>query len=197
MELLLLAFALAMDSVALSIASGAKCRTLNFYEVFKVSFVFGFFQALMPFLGYLLGLAFVNFISSIDHFIAFGILGFLGVKMIMEAKEQRGESCLSELDLKILIFGAIATSIDALAVGVMLSFEAINIAYACLTIGAVCFVMCITACYIGKFMGLFLEKKALILGGAILIALGFKILITHLIDHGFNQIDQILKTALY
>ncbi|MDO5045551.1 manganese efflux pump MntP, partial [Campylobacter sp.] len=172
MELLLLAFALAMDSVALSIANGAKCRTLNLSDIFKVSFVFGFFQALMPFLGYLLGLAFVNFIASVDHFIAFGILGFLGVKMIMEAREQSSESCLNELGLKTLMFGAIATSIDALAVGVMLSFEDTRIAYACLTIGVVCFVMCIIACYIGKFMGLFLEKKALILGGVILIALG-------------------------
>ena len=85
MEILLLAFALAMDSVALSIASGAKCRTLSFLQVLKTALIFGVFQALMPFLGYILGLSFVNFIQEIDHFIAFGILGFLSAKMILEA----------------------------------------------------------------------------------------------------------------
>lgn len=185
MELLLLAFALAMDSVALSIASGAKCRTLSIAQVVKVSFIFGFFQALMPFLGYFLGLAFVGFIASIDHFIAFAILSFLGVKMILEAREYKDEACLSDLGLKVLIIGAIATSVDALAVGVTFSFEQIDIIYACILIGLICFALCVLACYAGKFLGIFLEKKALVLGGVILIGISVKILITHLLDHGF------------
>lgn len=183
MEIFLLAFALAMDSVALSIASGAKCRKLGFLDIIKISFVFGFFQAIMPFFGYYLGLVFVNFIASIDHFIAFGILAFLGIKMIKEAQKPSNEACLSELAFSVLIIGAIATSIDALAVGVTFSFEKINIINACFTIGAVCFVLCVLACFLGKFIGVFLEQKALILGGVILIGVGVKILITHLLDH--------------
>ncbi|WP_169942898.1 MULTISPECIES: manganese efflux pump MntP family protein [unclassified Campylobacter] len=185
MELLLLAFALAMDSVALSIASGAKCRALTVSGVIKVSFIFGFFQALMPFLGYFLGLTFVSFIASIDHFVAFGILSFLGIKMILEAREHKDEACLNDLGLKVLTMGAIATSIDALAVGVTFSFENIDIIYTSILIGSICFILCVLACYAGKFLGIVLEKKALILGGVILIGISVKILITHLLDHGF------------
>ncbi|MCD8212534.1 MAG: manganese efflux pump MntP family protein [Campylobacter sp.] len=180
MELLLLAFALAMDSVALSIANGAKCRALIVGEVVKTAFVFGFFQALMPFLGYILGLAFVSFIASIDHFIAFGILAFLGVKMIKEAKEPKDEICPTKSETKFLIMGALATSIDALAVGITFSFVQINVLYACLIIGVVCFGLCVLAYYAGKFLGEWLEAKSLVLGGAILIFIGFKILLTHL-----------------
>ena len=98
MELFLLAFALAMDSVALSIASGAKCKDINAAGALKIALVFGFFQALMPFLGYFLGLAFVNFIASVDHFVAFAILAFLGFKMIKEARElKENEACLTDL----------------------------------------------------------------------------------------------------
>jgi len=185
MEILLLAFALAMDSVALSVASGAKCKTLIFLDVVKVAFIFGFFQVLMPFIGYFLGVGFSKFISAIDHYVAFAILSFLGVKMMLEAKERKEEACLMNLSARFLISGAVATSIDALAVGVTFGFESINIASACAVIGAVCFVLCVVACYAGKFLGSYLEKKALVLGGAILIFIGSKILITHLTDHGF------------
>lgn len=182
-----MAFALAMDSAALSIANGAKCRVLRAGEIAKIAFVFAFFQALMPFLGYFLGLAFVKFIASIDHYVAFGILAFLGVRMILEARDGESEEidCLSDLGIKALIIGAVATSIDALAVGVTFSFEKTDILYACGVIGAVCFAVCVCACYAGRFLGEWLENKALLLGGAILVALGVKILITHLTDHGF------------
>lgn len=183
MEILLLAFALAMDSVALSIASGAKCRTLSFLQVLKTVLIFGVFQALMPFLGYILGLSFVNFIQEIDHFIAFGILGFLGAKMILEAHHTKDEPCLINLSSKDLALGAVATSIDALAVGITFSFANVDVTYSCLIIGTVCFVLCTAACYVGKILGAWLEAKALVLGGLILIGLGTKILITHLVDH--------------
>lgn len=179
-----------MDSVALSIASGAKCKDINAARALKIALVFGFFQALMPFLGYFLGLAFVNFIASVDHFVAFAILAFLGFKMIKEARElKENEACLTDFSVKFLIAGALATSIDALAVGVTFSFENIDILYSCFLIGAVCFALCVLACYVGKFLGVFLEKKALILGGVILIGLSVKILITHLMDHGFLNQD--------
>ncbi|MFC2571581.1 MAG: manganese efflux pump MntP family protein [Campylobacter sp.] len=184
MELLLLSIALAMDAAALSIANGAKYRNLALSKILFIAFVFGFFQAAMPLAGYFLGAAFARFIAQIDHFIAFAILGFLGIKMIREACRNEPAQAVS-LDTKILISGGFATSIDALAVGVTLSFTAADIWFSAAVIGVVCFALSVAAFYVGKFAGEFLEQKALILGGAILIALGFKILITHLLDHGF------------
>lgn len=180
MEILLLAFALAMDSVALSIASGARCRTLQFKDAVRVAFIFGFFQALMPLLGFVLGLSFAKFIEAIDHFIAFGILAVLGAKMILEARENKEQACLTRLGVRFLISGAAATSIDALAVGITFSFGGTEIWSACAIIGGVCFALCVIACYAGRFLGEWLESKALVLGGVILILIGTKILAQHL-----------------
>ena len=171
MELLLLSVALAMDAAALSIANGAKYRNLVLSKILFIASVFGFFQAAMPLAGYFLGAA-------------FAILGFLGVKMIREACRNEPAQAVS-LDTKMLLWGGFATSIDALAVGVTLSFTAADIRFSAAVIGVVCFALSVAAFYVGKFAGEFLEQKALILGDAILIALGFKILITHLLDHGF------------
>ena len=109
---------------------------------------------------------------------------FLGVKMIREACKNEPAQAMS-LDTKMLLSGGFATSIDALAVGVTLSFTAADIYFSAAVIGIVCFALSVAAFYVGKFAGEFLEQKALILGSAILIGLGFKILITHLLDHGF------------
>ncbi|CAD7288079.1 putative manganese efflux pump MntP [Campylobacter majalis] len=182
MDIYFLAFALAMDSVALSLANGANCKDLKTFEVMKMAFMFSFFQAIMPFLGYILGISFVDFISDIDHFIAFVILVFLGIKMIRQSDEIKDDECLVRLDNKTLIIGAFATSIDALAVGVTFSFAEISILNACVIIGVVCFILCVLGCYIGKYAGEILEKKAMILGGIILMIIGVKILITHLFD---------------
>lgn len=179
MEIFLIAFALSMDSVALSMANGAKCKDLRLKDAFVLAFIYAFFQGIMPILGYLLGVSFTSFIANIDHFIAFGILLFLGVKMIMDAKDF-DSSCALFLKTKELILGAIATSIDALAVGVTFAFEGVNIINAGIIIAVVCFILCFVACYAGKKAFGFLEKKALVLGGIILIAIGFKILLTHL-----------------
>ena len=178
-EIFLIAIALSMDSAALSVANGAKCLNLGFAKAFKISFVYAFFQAIMPVFGFLLGISFVKFISEIDHFVAFGILAFLGVKMIKEALHYKGE-CSVNLSTKELILGAIATSIDALAVGVTFAFSEVNILYACFVIGLVCLLVCLLAVFIGKKTGEIFERKALILGGLILIFLGFKILCEHL-----------------
>ena len=165
MHLLLLSFALSMDSAALNMANAARYKSLGFGKILFIAFMLGFFQFLMPLLGYFLGISFAKFISSIDHFIAFFILCFLGFKMLKEACSSEASESLS-MDIKTIFVGAFATSIDALAIGV------------------VCFVLSLAAFYIGKFMGEILEKKALFLGGAILIFLGFKILITHLLEEG-------------
>lgn len=179
MEIFFIAFALSMDSVALSIANGAKCSGLNFIKIVKIAFYYALFQSLMTCAGYFLGLSFVEFIRSIDHFIAFFILVFLGIKMIKESRNSES-SCTLNLNTKELILGAIATSIDAMAVGVTFAFDTVDIVNATIIIGVVCFVLCVLACHVGKKLGEFLEDKALILGGIILIFIGFKILLTHL-----------------
>lgn len=182
MELLLLAVALSMDSAALSIANGARCGNLNIFKISKIAFIYGFFQAFMLLIGYFLGLEFVRYVEAIDHYIAFFILLILGAKMIKDSREDENLECSMDLSLRLLIMGAIATSIDALAVGVALSFEGGSIAISAGIVGLVCFSICIAAVYIGKYLGETLEKKALILGGVILIAIGFKILISHLFN---------------
>lgn len=175
-----LAFALAMDSFALCVANGAGFKDIKIFDILKISAIFGFFQAFMPFLGYFLGLSFAGFIAQIDHFVAFFILAFLGIKMIKESKNDEDEPDFSRLGFKQILLGAVATSIDALAVGVTFAFEEISIFSVCLLIGVVCFVLCVLAFFIGKMLGAWLEKKALVLGGVILILLGCKILIEHL-----------------
>lgn len=179
MEIFLIAFALAMDSVALSMASGSKCN-FKFNVVLKMAFIYGFFQALMPYIGYILGLSFVSFIEKIDHFIAFLILTFLGIKMIKESFQTQDENEKKDVCTKDFILGGIATSIDAMAVGVTFSFEENNILYLISIIGLVCFILCIIAFYLGKKIGEILESKAVFLGGLILILIGTKILLTHL-----------------
>ena len=178
MEIILLAIALSMDSAALSIANGAKCWNLNLFRIIKIAFIYGFFQALLLFIGYLLGFKFVSYVKFIDHYIAFFILLFLGLKMIRESKANL--ECSMDLSFKLLIMGAIATSIDALAVGVALGISGISVLFSSIIVGLVCFGICIGAVYIGKYLGEALEKKALILGGVILIIIGFKILLTHI-----------------
>ncbi|NLK65860.1 MAG: manganese efflux pump [Campylobacteraceae bacterium] len=184
MELFLLAFGLSMDSVALCIANGAKCLNLKLSNIIKISFIFAFFQGLMPVFGYFLGASFYSYIASIDHFIAFFILSFLGIKMIKDAKNLEDDECVSNLGLKELVLGAIATSIDAMAVGVTFAFGGFSVLKAIFVIFIVCFLLCVVACYLGKKMGEKLKDKALILGGLVLIGIGVKILITHLFLQG-------------
>ena len=177
MELVLIAIALAMDSVAVSIASGSKYKDINFYTIIKIALFFGFFQGLMPLIGYFTGGLFASFVDSIDHYIAFIILVFLGYKMIKEAMEDNFEEEVKNLENKTLLILAIATSIDALAIGITFSFQSINIVYAASLIAIITAVLCIFAVYLGRYLGGYLESKSEYLGGIILIVLGFKILI--------------------
>ena len=176
-ELLLIAIALAMDSVAVSIASGAKYKNIDFLSILKISLFFGLFQGLMPLFGYFLGSVFASFVDEYDHYIAFIILLFLGLNMIKEAKENNFEEEVKDLKNKTLFILAIATSIDALAIGITFSFQDINIFYAAFIITFITFILCIIAVFIGKKLGGFLGSKAEYLGGFILIALGIKILL--------------------
>lgn len=176
MELVLIAIALAMDSVAVSIASGSKYKNIGFLVTLKIALFFGIFQGLMPLFGYFAGSMFASFVDSVDHYLAFIILIFLGYKMIKEAKEDEFEDEVKNLKNKTLFILAIATSIDALAIGITFSFSDVDILYAVSLITAITFFLCVIAVYIGKFLGGYLEDKAEYLGGIILIILGFKIL---------------------
>ena len=178
--LLLVAVALAMDSVAVSIASGSKYKTITFSTTLFIAFMFGFFQGMMPLIGYLGGSVFSEYVREFDHWIAFVLLVFLGGKMFYEAYKNEFEDEVSDLSFKTLLVLAVATSIDALAIGVTFAFMQIDIVEAVLIIGLITMVLCIGAVYVGKFLGSLLEDKAEMLGGAILIVLGFKILLEHL-----------------
>lgn len=176
MELILIAIALAMDSVAVSIASGAKYKNINIRNTIKISLFFGLFQGLMPLFGYFVGTIFASVVDEYDHFIAFFILVYLGLNMIREAKNDNFEEDVKDLKNKTLLILAVATSIDALAIGVTFSFQDINIYYAAFVITLITFILCVIAVFIGKKLGGFLGSKAEYLGGVILIALGIKIL---------------------
>lgn len=177
--LLILAVALAMDSVAVSIAMGSKHKRLLFPEILFIAFVFGIFQGIMPLAGYLIGISFSQYVQAYDHWIAFVLLVGLGAKMLYEAYKNEFDEEVTDLSNKTLIALAIATSIDAMAVGVTFAFLQTNVFIASGIIALVTFVLCLGAVYIGKKLGSILESKAEILGGLILIGLGFKILFEH------------------
>lgn len=179
-SIFMLGIGLSMDAFAVSIAKG---MTMKKQEVFKyaciLAFFFGAFQALMPVLGWWIGSYFQELIASIDHWIAFGLLGIIGFNMIREALHGEEETS-SALTLSAITILAIATSIDALAVGISFAFLKVNILLAVSMIGITTFILSFAAVYIGNRLGGMLEKYAGILGGIILIGIGTKILIEHL-----------------
>lgn len=178
--LLILAVALAMDSVAVSIAIGSKYRELLFTRTLFVAGVFGFFQGAMPLAGYFIGISLAEYVQAFDHWIAFFLLSGLGIKMLYEAYQNEFDEEVSDLSTKTLMTMGIATSIDAMAIGVTFAFLHSDILTASGVIALVTFVLCIIAVFIGKKLGSLLESKAEILGGTILIALGCKILAEHM-----------------
>ncbi|PHR69933.1 MAG: manganese efflux pump MntP [Arcobacter sp.] len=178
-EVLLLSFALSMDAFAVSIGLGVKAKEFNIYLAFKIAFFFGIFQGIMPLFGYLASIGLGSFIEAIDHWIAFILLSIIGIKMIIDSFSQNTEEIISKLTNKILLILAIATSIDAMAAGFSLNLMSISPFLSMFLIGMVTFVFSFIAVYIGVRGGAFLESKAEILGGVVLILIGFKILIEH------------------
>jgi putative Mn2+ efflux pump MntP len=178
--LLILAIALAMDSVAVSIAIGSKYKDLLISKAIFAAAVFGFFQGAMPIVGYYIGISFADYVQSFDHWIAFVLLVGLGGKMIYEAYKNEFDDEITDLSNKTLITLGIATSIDAMAIGVTFAFLQTDIFTASSVIALVTFILCVIAIFIGKKLGSLLESKAEFLGGLILIGLGFKILFEHL-----------------
>ncbi|MFZ2890623.1 manganese efflux pump MntP family protein [Sulfuricurvum sp.] len=178
--LLILAVALAMDSVAVSIAIGSKYKDLLVSKALFAAAVFGFFQGAMPIAGYFIGISFAESVQAYDHWIAFVLLVGLGGKMLYEAYQNEFDDEVTDLSTKTLITLAIATSIDAMAIGVTFAFLQTDIYTAASIIALVTFMLCVVAVYIGKKLGSLLESKAEMLGGVILIGLGSKILLEHL-----------------
>lgn len=179
LELILIAVGLAMDAFAVSVCKGLSMSKMEWKKAVVIGLYFGGFQALMPLIGYILGVGFEDKIKSIDHWIAFILLVFIGINMIKEAFETKEESN-DKIDFKTMIILSIATSIDALAVGVTFAFLNVNILLAISLIGIITFIISMIGVKIGNVFGDKYETKAELAGGFILIFLGTKILLEHL-----------------
>lgn len=180
LEIILVGVGLAMDASAASICKGLKIKKLNFKYALVIGLYFGIFQGLMPLLGYFLSHSFENIVTSVDHWIAFILLGLIGLNMIKESFDKESSSFDDKLDIKTMLILAIATSIDAFAVGVTFSFLDVNIFLASFIILLTTLVLSMVGVYIGYKFGNKYEKKSLLAGGLILIIMGIKILIEHL-----------------
>ena len=179
-ELFLIAVGLSMDAFAVSVCKGLAMPKCTFKKAAIVGLWFGGFQALMPAIGYVLGAQFQEAIASIDHWIAFVLLALIGGNMIHEALDNDEEEADASLDVKPMFLLAVATSIDALAIGITFAFLKVNIIPAVCFIGIVTFIISFAGVKIGNVFGARYKNKAEIVGGVILILLGLKILLEHL-----------------
>ena len=179
-ELFLIAVGLSMDAFAVSVCKGLAMPKCTFKKAAIVGLWFGGFQALMPAIGYVLGAQFQEPIASIDHWIAFVLLALIGGNMIHEALDNDEEEADASLNVKTMFLLAVATSIDALAIGITFAFLKVNIIPAVCFIGIVTFIISFAGVKIGNVFGARYKNKAEIVGGIILILLGLKILLEHL-----------------
>ena len=179
-ELFILAVGLSMDAFAVSVCKGLAMPKITVKKTLIVGLWFGGFQALMPAIGYLLGVQFRDQITSIDHWIAFILLGLIGANMIKEACSGDCEEENDSLDIKTMFLLAVATSIDALAVGITFAFLNVHLLAAVSFIGVTTFTLSAIGVKIGNVFGTKYKSKAEFAGGVILILLGFKILLEHL-----------------
>ena len=177
---ILLGVGLAMDAFSVSMANGLNEPHMKKGKMLGIAGTFGGFQALMPAIGYVLGAQFQETIASIDHWIAFVLLALIGGNMIHEALDNDEEEADASLDVKTMFLLAVATSIDALAIGITFAFLKVNIIPAVCFIGIVTFIISFAGVKIGNVFGARYKNKAEIVGGVILILLGLKILLEHL-----------------
>jgi putative Mn2+ efflux pump MntP len=176
-----IAVALAMDAFAASIASGITIRHLKIRHALTIAACFGFFQAVMPLIGWLGGARLQRYVAPADHWIAFGLLGFIGIKMVYEAlKLQSIEEKRDPLDIYVLFVLSVATSVDALVAGFTFALLATGILTPVIVIGAITFCMSFAGVLIGDRIGHFFEKRIEIAAGLLLIGIGAGILISHL-----------------
>ena len=183
-ELFVIAVGLSMDAFAVAVCKGLAVPKVKNKHMLTVGIYFGGFQALMPLIGFFLGTMFANAIRAVDHWIAFGLLAIIGIGMLKEAFEKGCDCCENQdadLSVKTMFVMAVATSIDALAVGISLAMTGnVNIITAVLLIGVITFAMSAIGVQVGNVFGSRFEKKAQAAGGFILIGLGIKILLEHL-----------------
>ncbi len=183
-ELLLIGIGLSMDAFAVAICKGLGMSRLNMRQAAVIALFFGGFQALMPFIGWAAGSQLADLITPIDHWIAFVLLAFVGGKMLWDAfheeDDEQAEATEAALDVKELLMLAIATSIDALAVGITFAFLQVDIAPSVAIIGCTTFVISFAGVAVGHFFGARFEKPSTIAGGVMLILIGLKILLEHL-----------------
>ncbi len=182
LSLFLIAVGLSMDAFAVSVCKGLATPKYKLKYSMICGAWFGGFQALMPTVGYLLGVNFKKYITAIDHWIAFVLLALIGFNMIREALKNDDEGADPSFTAKSMLLLAIATSIDALAIGITFAFLDVNIVAAVLFIGVCTFVISAAGVKIGSVFGTRFKSKAEIAGGAILIILGLRILIEHLMN---------------
>jgi len=181
LEIIIIAVGLAADAFAVSVSSGAIIEKLHLRHALRIAVFFGFFQGLMPWIGWKIGSLASDLIRSVDHWLAFALLCFIGGKMIYESRklEEEIEKTINPLNIYVLFTLAIATSIDALAVGITFSFLNVSIVEPVIVIGIVTFIFSLAGTYIGEFFGHVFEDKIEFVGGLILIGIGTKILIEH------------------
>ncbi len=180
LTLFITAVGLSMDAFAVSVCKGLAMKKLSRKKAVVIGLWFGGFQALMPALGYLLGKRFERYVTAIDHWIAFVLLALIGANMIKEALSAEEEKADDSVDIKTMFLLAVATSIDALAVGITYAFLQVRIVPAVSFIGIITLVLSVTGVKIGNAFGLKYKARAEIFGGVILIVMGWKILLEHM-----------------
>jgi len=181
-SIVLISISLAMDCFAVSVAGGATTAKPKVIDALKVGFFFGLFQTVMPLIGWYIGFSFKSLIENVDHWIAFGLLCAIGIKMIYEALRNKSENKkINLIRLPTLLILSVATSIDALVVGISFSLLNISLYISVAIIGLFAFVFSISGYFIGNKIGQFLKNKVELAGGFILTGIGIKILIEHLV----------------
>jgi putative Mn2+ efflux pump MntP len=180
--LILIGIGLSFDTFAVSVSCGIVESKMRFWQASQIAIFFAFFQAIMPIIGWLLGLTVKNYIIQFDHWIAFGLLSFVGGKMIIESFKKPEEKKFNPRKIKTVIILSFATTIDAFTVGISLAFLQVNMLLASFIIGIITFIIAMLGLLFGKKLGEKSGKKMEILGGIILIALGLKLLIEHLLN---------------
>ena len=189
-EITILSIGLSMDAFAVAMCKGLSMRKMSWKKAIVIAWYFGIFQAVMPLIGYGLGIKFQQSIANIDHWIAFILLTIIGINMLKEIWSKVESESNDNIDFKSMIVLAIATSIDALAIGITFAFLKCNIVFSVTCIGIITFLLSLIGVKIGNIFGAKYEKKAQLVGGLILILLGIKILVEHL------RVDKFLRMIL-
>ena len=179
-DILIIGFGLAMDAFAVSVCKGLMMPRRNLKHALIIAGYFAVFQIGMPLIGYFVGAAFSGFVASVDHWIAFILLSLIGGNMIRESFHPEEDRIDDSVTFRVMLPLAVATSIDALVTGVTFAFMSVSVWTAVLVIGAVTFLLCMIGVGLGRALGAKLKDRARLLGGAVLILIGLKILIEHL-----------------